>query len=71
MTTSTARPVRKGFALTDAAREFWKHPSPWMIGRAPSRHADTNRGITAAYSLAGSCPGPYTLKYRSHRDGIP
>ena len=32
MTASTARPVRKGFALADAWREFWKHPSPWMIG---------------------------------------
>jgi hypothetical protein len=32
MTTSTERVVRKGFTLTDAWREFWKHPSPWMIG---------------------------------------
>jgi Fatty acid hydroxylase superfamily len=32
MTTSTERPARKGFALSDAGREFWKHPSPWMIG---------------------------------------
>jgi hypothetical protein len=33
MTTSTERrPTRKGFALSDAGREFWKHPSPWMIG---------------------------------------
>jgi Fatty acid hydroxylase len=32
MTTSTERPVRKGFTLSDAWREFWKHPSPWMIG---------------------------------------
>jgi hypothetical protein len=23
---------RRGFSLIDAAREFWKHPSPWMIG---------------------------------------
>jgi hypothetical protein len=26
------RPERRGFSLPDAAREFWKHPSPWMIG---------------------------------------
>jgi len=32
MTTSTERPARKGFTLPDAGREFWKHPSPWMIG---------------------------------------
>jgi hypothetical protein len=32
MTTSTERVVRNGFTLTDAWREFWKHPSPWMIG---------------------------------------
>ena len=30
--TSSRRPERRGFALADAAREFWKHPSPWMIG---------------------------------------
>jgi hypothetical protein len=32
MSVSTTRNVRKGFALSDAWREFWKHPSPWMIG---------------------------------------
>ena len=32
MTISTERPTRKGFTLADAGREFWKHPSPWMIG---------------------------------------
>ena len=32
MTTSTERPTRRGFTLSDAGREFWKHPSPWMIG---------------------------------------
>lgn len=26
------RSERRGFTLGDAAREFWKHPSPWMIG---------------------------------------
>jgi len=31
-TTTTRRPARKGFTLADARREFWKHPSPWMIG---------------------------------------
>jgi hypothetical protein len=30
--TSDRRPERRGFSLADAAREFWKHPSPWMIG---------------------------------------
>lgn len=29
---STPRGARRGFTLTDARREFWKHPSPWMIG---------------------------------------
>jgi hypothetical protein len=32
MTTSTERPTRKGLTLSDAVREFWKHPSPWMLG---------------------------------------
>jgi hypothetical protein len=32
MTTLTKRPTRKGFTLSDAGREFWKHPSPWIIG---------------------------------------
>jgi Fatty acid hydroxylase superfamily len=26
------RTARRGFTLSDAGREFWKHPSPWMIG---------------------------------------
>jgi hypothetical protein len=30
--TSSRRPERRGFSLADAVREFWKHPSPWMIG---------------------------------------
>ena len=30
--TTTARPERRGFSLTDARREFSAHPSPWMIG---------------------------------------
>jgi hypothetical protein len=32
MTISTERAARKGFTLRDAWREYWKHPSPWMIG---------------------------------------
>ena len=32
MTTATERPTRKGFTLSDAGREFWKNPSPRMIG---------------------------------------
>ncbi len=32
MTTTTTRTARKAFTLRDARREFWKHPSPWMIG---------------------------------------
>jgi hypothetical protein len=31
-TTRSERTARKGFSLGDAWREFWKHPSPWMIG---------------------------------------
>jgi hypothetical protein len=30
--TSIERPARKGFGLSDAGREFWKHPSPWLMG---------------------------------------
>jgi Fatty acid hydroxylase len=32
MTITTERAARKGFTLRDAGREFWKHPSPWVIG---------------------------------------
>ncbi len=32
MTVSTERPIRQGLTLSDAGREFWKHPSPWMLG---------------------------------------
>jgi hypothetical protein len=32
LTTATERPTRKGFTLRDAGIEFWKHPSPWVIG---------------------------------------
>jgi hypothetical protein len=32
MTTTTERPTRRGFTLAEAAREFWKYPSPRMIG---------------------------------------
>jgi Fatty acid hydroxylase superfamily len=32
MTAVTTRTARKGFTLSDAWREFWKYPSPWMIG---------------------------------------
>ncbi|TFV54700.1 fatty acid hydroxylase family protein [Mycobacterium sp. PS03-16] len=31
MTTTPARPARRSFTLADAAREFWRHPSPWLI----------------------------------------
>ncbi len=30
--TTTRRTERRRFSLADAVREFWKHPSPWMIG---------------------------------------
>jgi sterol desaturase/sphingolipid hydroxylase (fatty acid hydroxylase superfamily) len=32
MSTSAGRIRSKDFTLADAWREFWKHPSPWMIG---------------------------------------
>jgi|SRR5271165_1540369 len=31
MNSSAGRAARKGFTLSDAFREFWRHPSPWMI----------------------------------------
>ena len=31
-TTTPSHTERRAFALPDAAREFWRHPSPWMIG---------------------------------------
>ncbi|QZT64816.1 sterol desaturase family protein [Mycolicibacterium austroafricanum] len=31
MTTTSPQSTRKRFTLTDAGREFWRHPSPWMI----------------------------------------
>lgn len=41
MSTSTVRTPRKSFTLSAAWREFWKHPSPWMIG------ATLTAGLTA------------------------
>ncbi|MEW5808549.1 MAG: sterol desaturase family protein [Actinomycetota bacterium] len=32
MTSTPVRHTRRHFTLGDAAREFWRHPSPWMIG---------------------------------------
>jgi sterol desaturase/sphingolipid hydroxylase (fatty acid hydroxylase superfamily) len=32
--TVQSRTERRGFTLSDAGREFWKHPSPWMIATA-------------------------------------
>jgi Fatty acid hydroxylase len=32
MSSSAARTVRGDFTLADAWRQFWRHPSPWMIG---------------------------------------
>ena len=29
-----ARVSRRGMTLTDAAREFWRHPTPWLIAGA-------------------------------------
>ena len=29
-----ARASRRGMTLTDAAREFWRHPTPWLIAGA-------------------------------------
>jgi sterol desaturase/sphingolipid hydroxylase (fatty acid hydroxylase superfamily) len=31
---ASARPVRKRFTLLDAGREFWRHPTSWLIGGA-------------------------------------
>src|SRR5258708_10371730 len=30
--TTSSRTGRRSVALPDASREFWPHPSPWMIG---------------------------------------
>jgi hypothetical protein len=32
LTTATERPTRKAITLRNAGIEFWKHPSPWVIG---------------------------------------
>jgi hypothetical protein len=32
MTTTSTKTARRGLTLAGAGREFWKHPSPWMIG---------------------------------------
>ncbi|WP_111510971.1 sterol desaturase family protein [Mycobacterium kyogaense] len=31
MTSAPVRATRRQFTLGDAAREFWRHPSPWLI----------------------------------------
>lgn len=35
------RTARRGMTLTDAAREFWRHPSPWLLAVAFSAAAVT------------------------------
>jgi hypothetical protein len=32
MTTAATKAARRGPTLAGAGREFWRHPSPWMIG---------------------------------------
>jgi hypothetical protein len=32
MTTTSTKAARRGLTLAGPGREFWKHPSPWMIG---------------------------------------
>lgn len=32
MTSTPVRGTRATFTLTDAVRQFWRHPSPWLIG---------------------------------------
>src|SRR5919108_1282454 len=41
------------------------------MGRCPDKRRVTKRGMAAAYSLLGSCRGPYTLKKRSATQGNP
>ena len=31
---SETRTARRGMTLTDAAREFWRHPTPWLLAGA-------------------------------------
>ena len=31
---SRTRPERRGVTLADAAREFWRHPTPWLLSVA-------------------------------------
>ena len=49
MTTTTPR-TRRAFTLWQARREFWKHPSPWMIG-ATLIAAVTARIIVADWQI--------------------
>ena len=50
MTTTTPR-TRKGFTLWQAWREFWKHPSPWMMIGATLIAAVTARIIVADWQI--------------------
>ena len=59
MSTSTAKAPRKGFTLPDARREFWRHPSPWLIASTlvtEQLAACVNiiPGITSIYRWKGS-----------------
>ncbi len=47
MTTTTRR---TGFTLSDAGRQFWKHPSPWMIA-ATLIAAFVARGVVGDWQL--------------------
>jgi hypothetical protein len=50
-TTTSSRTVRRPFTLPNAAREFWRHPSPWIIGAALTT-AVTARILVGGWSLA-------------------
>lgn len=50
MTVSAERTARKGCTLRDGWREFWKHPSPWVIG-AILAPAITARVIVGDYQI--------------------
>jgi hypothetical protein len=50
MTTTPSKAGRRGLTLAGAGREFWKHPSPWMIG-ATLLVALTARIVVADWQL--------------------
>ena len=58
--------TRRGLTLGDAAREFWRHPSPWLLGAAVLWYRKAGRqgmGRSAIMAMGMACPNSGYVGY--------